>query len=364
MTNSRAGLGGVLLAVSIAMSGGRSDLRATPQTDAEKTIRLLESYGRGETRLAVFDNPETLVSNLRSVGATWVDAGPEPDRIRRRNVLALVALDAAANDVWWDDVKPLLEWVCARLRRDAPTPFERDWMLASIAFTGVHGDERFLLASGCRPPAVCNHLQHATSRFPDEPRLRFADVFARREVNALHRRPGFPPELLVPALPASNHSRHDDAMARINETLLLLDRAATDPVVGPDARLRRGVLRYEIKDLDGSRRDLGDVIGTSTDSSIKYLAHLVLGLGLDADGRIEDAAREYAAAVALNPAIKSGATQLAAHYFLTGRGDEASRILDVAFAADPPAPDPWRRHCGSCSGLEGWLADLRAMVRQ
>jgi predicted Zn-dependent protease len=136
------------------------------------------------------------------------------------------------------------------------------------------------------------------------------------------------------------------------------------PVLGPKARLRIGIVHYEVNRLDDSRREIAEALGADLHPFDRYLAHLVLGLGFNAQKRPDDARREFAAAVAIDPGVISGAMELSAHQFAIGLRTEGSAAMDRALAAEPPRDDPWQRPCAFCAGWTERLNSLREGVKR
>jgi len=125
--------------------------------------------------------------------------------------------------------------------------------------------------------------------------------------------------------------------------------------------LRLGILHFEMRQFDDSRRELGLVLKASTDPSTIYLAHLVTGLGYDTEGKTENARRSFEAAVGADPGILSGALELASHRFAAGQHAEGSALITRALSA-PSREDPWQWSCADCAGLTQRLDQLRAGV--
>jgi hypothetical protein len=264
----------------------------------------------------------------------------------------------------------MLEWACAMLREDPPSEFERAWMMATIAFAQSERQSSFLIG-GCPPfTYACNHVQHAIQRFREDPAFVAALVFSRVELTVLTRRPLGHPAPLVHASPILT-SGHVVAAAigsadqrQLNETISRLRQLNPDPVLGPKARLRIGIVHYELNRLDDSRREIGEALRGNLHPFDRYLAHLVLGLGFNAEKRPDDARREFAAAVAIDPGVISGAMELSVHQFSIGLRSEGSAVMDRALGTAPAHDDPWQRPCAFCAGWTERLNALRAGVRR
>ena len=263
----------------------------------------------------------------------------------------------------WPAARSLLEWGCAYLREETlpPSPFEREWMRLSVALSEQHLDETYLLDE---------HLKHAENRFPDDPEFKAARLLARTELNRLTRRPFTSAYALLrqtvssSPIPGVNTFTRDTASPRVRGTAYMLEELAKDPASRPIALLRLGVLHFELGEIAVSRRHLTAALDASTDPFNRYLAYLVTGLAFDIEKRSVEAAEAFASAVTLDPALTSGAVQLAAHYQLLNRPDDASAVLDTAFRSRRTMDDPWQYPCAHCNGWSRRIADVHAMVRR
>jgi tetratricopeptide (TPR) repeat protein len=336
----------------------------SPQTRSAAIIQLLESYGGGLYPSFKVASLGQFRSDLQNVGKPWVLAGGEADRERRRQVVALAALDGAIiagpND--WGTARQLLEWGCAYLREGTPTAFEREWLRLSIALSQLQLDELYL---------VDDHVKHADARFPQDPEFAAAKIFSRYELNRLTRRPFRSAVELMRASVSSSpipgitlDFSQGAATQRVRDTITQLERLARESTQRPRAVLRLGVLEYELGEIAASRGHLTAALDSSTDAFDRYLAYLVIGLGFDVERRPADAAGAFANAVSVDPALQSGALQLAAHYQLLGRPDDASAVLDAAFRSQSTIDDPWQYPCAHCNGWNRRIAAVHAMVRR
>jgi hypothetical protein len=359
----------IALAACVAMSSvGAPPLSAFAVRSS--LVQALEAYGDGTPARLEFLTIEDLHRELRAAGPAWVTAGPAADRSRRKNVVALLALDAVLKSPVPARVK-LLEWACDYLRSGEPTEFEHTWMLVSIAFAQTEHLETFLVEESCPTTSrdvPCHHVRHAISRFPADRRFAAGNLFGRAEVNVVTRRPVSSPSVLTSARGIINLYPPAVASAqdanRIADTFSRLEALMGDPVVGHTARLRIGILQYELARFEDSRRTLTGLLADTRDPYDTYFAHLILGLGFDAEGRSADASKSFASALQLDPEIVSGATALAAHYVATGRSAEGSALVDRALAADPAHNDPWQHPCPYCGAWTAAIEQLHRWVRR
>jgi len=346
--------------------------RPVTESQDANLVAALEAYSEGgNVRLQVLSADEMRLA-LRTTGRTWVGAGSLADQPRRKRVLALLALEAAitAPPAQWRSINELLEWSCAMLREDAPSEFERTWMLATIAFAQSERQSDFLVGQCLDFSSTCNHVGHALERFPEDPVFRAARIFSRIELTVLTRRPLGQPTNLVHAAPMVNNgyviasTMNSADQRQLNETISKLRELTPDPVLGPKARLRTGIVHYEMNRLDDSRREIAEALRADLHPFDRYLAHLVLGLGFNVQKRPEDARREFAAAVAIDPGVISGAMELSAHQFAIGQRTEGSAVMGLALAAAPAHDDPWQRPCALCAGWMERLNILREGVKR
>jgi len=327
-------------------------------------VDALEAYSRGaDLRIEIpdFDN---FLSILRRTGPKWIDSGPPEDRARRRNAVALLALETAFR-ASPPDAMVVLEWACRVLREGERSEFERNWMLASIAYGQRERLESFLFDDKC--PAtrglVACHQQHAAFRYPEDKRFDAGRVFARVEVNTLTRRPVLSPSVLTrvgvlnPYPPAVESAR---ATERLADTLARLIDMFADRAVGLSARMRVGILHYELRRYAESREVLAPLLNGSDRPYFVYFAHLIRGLGFNSEGDATAAQHEFEAAVRIDPGVLSGALQLGALLAPLGRGADASALVDRALSDGSTIDDPWEYPCPDC---EHWSQRLRELHR-
>lgn len=360
-------------AVAMAVLCGVPKTAQLSQQPGELVIRLLDAYAQGR--------PEQAVAALRDVGdfqelsrgmvehaPVWIAAAAaQPERDRRRRVAALVALEAGRVALdsadTWAQVRELVEWGCVQVRSGPPTEFERVWLLASISLIHGAGDIYFLTARAVGgqmtvPFAPIAHRDHARQRFPDQPRFHLAPIVLRREVVLLTNRPG----VLVGYF-AGARATAPEVEGQVRETIDDLRALTALPAVEAEARLRMGILWFQLGDLQRSIDELGLAASLPGDPFVSYLAHLFSGLAHDHGRQPAAAIQHYEAALRVRPHARSGVTALAASLFLTPRRGEASALIDASFAV-PSVVDPWRTHAfGDLRFWPEYLAQLRNGVR-
>ena len=331
----------VWLLVAGLTAGGQAGSTASSQS-----ADLFDRYAQsGETGPMTIRNVGAFVDLLGSAGRNWISAAPPAEHGRRRDLVALLALETAASAAWHIDGLRIIEWACDLLRKDTPTEFERQWMLASSSLFLRSYYERHSFWYGPagypRGPSAIRHLEHALDRFPREPRLRLARIFLRPEAYALSSRPGANPDELV-KVPVRRRAAGPPGLKRIAQTIEALGELVDEGDVGAEARTHVGWLQFHRGDVPASRETFTLAARTATDPFVRNLAWLGAGLSLDAEGRRTEATEAYRAAVEAMPRARASAVQLAAHLFLGGERREASRLIESAYGPGALDLEPWR----------------------
>jgi hypothetical protein len=173
------------------------------------------------------------------------------------------------------------------LRKLPPSDVERWFDLATIALAQGAGDHP--LIDGF--PNGDKHADHPLDRFPGDTRFMLAIATVHNEAQQITTWP------LAPAMivrPPTNGFTENETMAAegMNWTLQALSELFDDPAVGPEARLRSGVLRFLRQDISVARTDLA-AAERAQDPAVRQLAHLMLGAIADRDGDAAEALRHY-----------------------------------------------------------------------
>jgi len=87
----------LLLAATVFVLPSSSRQKSLHAAATVSLVDALEAYGDGRTLRIEFKTIEDLRYALNRSGRAWAESGPVDDRRRRRNVVALFALDAVLN---------------------------------------------------------------------------------------------------------------------------------------------------------------------------------------------------------------------------------------------------------------------------
>lgn len=359
------------IALLACLAAGRPTAQTPPVPD------LLDRYLRGEfdavvAHLETLNDFRPILKGLQDEGPKWIDAGGAAERERRELTAATFALEAARVDEWneWKDRsltpvylaqpcgpdgktprvpevlvwKPpplLIVWGSNVFRRETkPGPIERWWQLAAVSVAQRAEDFEFLRSDG----VVCvynvndeiDYLFHLRLRFPDEPRFKLAEAM----LPELSRRPA----------------------TKGNYTF---EQLQDDQDVGGEATMRLGVSRFHMRDDDRAISTLDRVESKTRDPWVIYLARYFKGQALERKKRPAEAEKAYRGALRAVPAAQSASMALAALLFKNGQRTEASRLMDMMFAASPRPADPWRGYADADDRF--WpllIGRLRAEIRR
>jgi tetratricopeptide (TPR) repeat protein len=245
------------------------------------------------------------------------------------------------------------ERVLAYMQDDAPgRDFARRWYLAMA----LRGLEETCLADGEA------WARAGLKWFPRDAGLLFAHGALQERVAASAS--------LTPQLSSILPREREAIFALLQERRVRFDGAreafegavAADPRMA-DARLHLGRTLLHLERFDDARKVLEAV---ATEAGVKaetvYLARLFLGRVHEARGRLDAAAQEYEAAVALDPSAQSAAVALSYVRQARGEAEEARAVLERALheAKRRRLPDPfWAYPLGRAAEQKEMFARLR-----
>lgn len=357
--------------VALLVLAAAAVARTQPDRQLPAIHAQLDAYLHGDfdtviEQVAARGNFGDLLDSLKRDGPAWIQAGGPAERARRALAAGTFALEAtrAAEDedwkwvqnitlgpepvaqegkflpstyrperaVWWKTPPQLLEWGCATIRDiGAATPIERVWHLAAISVAQRRSDYEFLLGSPWElrenPKDEIEHLNHASFRFPDEPRIALAQSIAM--------------EWRTWSLQA-RHAR--TATLNMPVAMEAFERQMNDPAIGAEATLRLGALRLRSRNTTGAIELFDRVERQTRDRYLIYLARYFSGQARERQNRPADAERAYRGALATVPKAISATMALASVLTRAGRTSEASALVESAMTALPRPVDPWRTY--------------------
>ena len=318
-----------------------------PGSEAD-VVRLFASYATGAPVSLTPSDPVSFSSTFKRAAGTWIESASVTERQARERAVALAVLETARNategeESQWRDYKPLIEWVCDRLRHGEPSEFERSWMLAAVALGARAGDAYFIAdhRGSCKNKQPCNQARHGLGRFPADKGFELAALLSYPALRVASNRPGVSLDVLM-GKPVGSIDDRREAYESLDKLLTELDRLGTDPGAGDEARLRAGVLRYHLHSLPPALVDFRAVAANASDRELVYLARLFSGLSYSALRKPHDAVREFRAALETIPGARAAATALAAQLVQTEAHEEALALVDAAFVTSG-VDDPWYR---------------------
>ena len=314
-------------------------VRAQQPAAAPDAVMLLDRYAGGAheavaREMAAVRDFEALRKQLEKVVPGWITSAGADETRRRALVAGTLLLEVvhAGLQTDWGQLKLLIEVGCRLLRtHSVPAEAERLWMLSSIALGQGARDATFLIGGG--PAVPREHLNHARSRVPDEPRLRLAAAVAEE-----FRAGSEPPRSVTRVSPLVDQTE----AVRKRETIRHFLKLAEAPSLTAEAELHAGYLWLQ----HGNRREalnhLRIASERSTDPYVTYLAHFFTGRVLLAEKQVALAEAAFRQALATLPGTQSASEALAALLFVDGRRDEAYQLIETSFSHRPLPPDPWR----------------------
>jgi tetratricopeptide (TPR) repeat protein len=232
--------------------------------------------------------------------------------------------------------------------------FARRWYLVAAGL--AHADNRWEDALAW--------ARRGLDAFPGAAELLLAIGSIEESVNLLAA-PRLLAELLDPSTSQARAglTRYRDARQGLERARRALrDALAAEPSLD-EARLRLGRIAWRLGEPAEARAALDEVLlRTNAARGTAHLAHLFTGRLHEDAGRLEEAARAYEAALALD--ANGQAARIALSHVRLRLGDAAAARSEVAAALAPAGrrrhPDPfWVYAAGVTAGLEEQLEALR-----
>ena len=372
--------------------------------------RLLETYAAGRfddalREVAQVDDEIGLNLRVRWYfdALPWINAAAD-QRPRRLLVAAALALETERLRVergqWGNGVEfgpdlpacpgaCVLDWAQTLLvERGSPDIAEHAWYLAAASLAGGVRDWRYLHRPlsfrplGARPPSPPQPLSPGSS-----PLWRSAQSGLTER--ALMRFPNDPPLLLEQALAAAGRfnitidggrladmpgmgvigptlaGRGAPSMPPREVALSMFEALVANPVVGAEAEMRLGYLRWVLGEDTLARQHLnGAAKRAAVDSDVRYLARFLLGWIAMQAGQFDDAAAALEIALLARPDSQSAALALATLALQRGDANQAYAIAQASIAKRNKDDDPWRLFLYGHHPLLGErIAALRAQVK-
>jgi hypothetical protein len=341
----------VLLVASSAPAG---------QDSGSKSIsELLDRYQKGQFdvvgQLADASDPTQLQFSFIAAANAWI-ARDSSDIISRRLVATAFAIEVAQARLAFDNptLIVLLDWARKEWRKGPSSSAERVWTRAAVALierggrvngtrtTGNDAMARILRSTGredhgsIRTAWGQQFIGDAADRFPDDSRLRLANVLWQR--------------------------------LQLPYDLTSLERLAYDAEVGPDALVELAMLvflnpRVGAKRFNDVRSLTDQAARRASEPTTSYLAHFIAALSFEKQDRIQDAMWEYAAALKAIPQAQCATLSLAQLLLRDNQADAAFELVNRSMTARPEGDDPWRLF--EYGGYIRWpllIADVRKAV--
>lgn len=307
------------------------------------TQAALERYAAGDRGIIAKQAPDrlppiwTIAEDLGRLPKTiWIPGSTSPEASRP---IAAFAVEAARTLETQSPATVCQMINSARARWITPgvkTEFARRWHLAAVAT---------LLRNDCHESADQAAVA-GLGDFPGEARLRLARaVVAEQQLS----------ETFADGKQPSGRELRD-AETRFKIAMAL-------PPVAAEAALRWA----RVNALLGRHEEaiaLTSAAASSTDSRLRYLAHLFRGWSLAALGKFDEADAEYASALAIVPNAQTATLGRAAAAFRQRDPARADQLVSSLIARPSAADDPWWSYVmGDGDAADQLIADLRQAIR-
>jgi len=338
-----------LFACLVSSTGPAARGSESPSAQAQQNnvVSSLERYAQGEfdegvKQLLGSKTVRAVMGDFKKRADAWITAAPEAQRAQRTYVVGAITVEllAATFEQHQDEYRQAryeIEWACERLRKLPPSDVERWFDMAVIALAQGAGDHARIDGH----PNGDKHADHPLDRFPGDTRFMMAIATVHPEAQQITTWP-LSPAMIV--RPPSNGFTENETMAAegMSWTLQALSELFDDAAVGPEARLRSGVLRFLRQDISVARTDL-EAAERAQDPAVRQLAHLMLGAIADRDGDAAEALRHYTLGYEAMRPTATASIALAGRLFRSGAVDDAAMVLRT-FNTASDVPDPWEMY--------------------
>lgn len=382
----------VVLSAAVATPAAR---RQSGVSDA-LTLYAAGQYDTGLARLtSVGSRPlAQMRDDIRAAGTAWLDGQPEAI-IRERSLSFLAFVLEFAQEVYvaiqrrhgllptdvpppdeveaaWDELRPLVEYACDRVRAQPSVPGEAAVWRVSLDVFRLFRDSDVVPFEGVLERIDVNaahgHLAHVLARLPGSPMVRLAQAerVLRLEGGTVNTRPEMP--RAEARARAGRRNTRDIGLAK-----LLMKQAAAEPLLesiaetpdeGPAASLHLGSIALSFGEHDRARHYY-QAAGATAQPRLRYLAYELLGLVEERSGDMKRAETAYREALEVVPRAQSASSVLAALLWTGGRLSAAQAIATEAVPVGASvAPDPWSAYCrtGYWSDAPTFTAEMRAVL--
>src|SRR5262245_2499074 len=341
-TTIRLAMGCALVACAVAAPGAQKATPPPPPPPAPpplNVLALLDQYALGNigaaATLAERPGVDRSVRAFEDQARRWIEAN-RANIGRRRLIAATFALEVASRWVGgginWAWGSRLITWGCIQLRNNpVPEPAERLWHLAAVAI--ISGADDWHLLTGRTWPKgqaprigrdpfqqepLLGHISHAQARFPSEPRFVMAAAISVDNQNSVVGGYGRDANTRTSLLPGEIDN---DYLERVKSGRLLTETGAERTgswnvrlgelylaglpevralrqryaeltrykSVSAEAHLRLAHIALRLADREDALAHLDDVIESTRDPNLAYMAHLLTGVIRERQGRAAEA---------------------------------------------------------------------------
>jgi tetratricopeptide (TPR) repeat protein len=295
-------------------------------------LGLLDRYQKGDygaaVQLAGATDPAQVRSSYIATAEAWIARDPT-DLPNRRLVATAFALEVAHARLAYDSptLVVLLDWARKEWRKGPPSPAERAWTRAAMALVGRGGK---LITATANSLWGSTFVEDAGKRFPDDPWVRLARLAWRPST----------------------------------EARLSLERLTEHPDIGPDVLVELAFHLLSQGDSQAAGRFADQAATRAAEPWTRYLAHFIVALCRESQGRSQEAVQEYSAALKAVPHAQSASIRLALMLLKDNQANAAFDLLNRSLTERPDGDDPWRLF--AYRGYVRWpalIADVRKAIR-